>query len=94
MFARRQLFGTSGQMPRRFGLIVWSLCLVVLAAVLLTSAASAQTGSAQLTVNACQDQNADGVCTGSEAPLPGAEACLNDGSTCQPVPATFSALLP
>lgn len=46
-------------------------------------------------VQVCTDQNADGDCDdAADGPAPAAvEACLNDDSTCQPVPATFSGLV-
>lgn len=45
-----------------------------------------------ITVNACNDQNADGDCNDGEVLLvnAGVEACLNDTTLCQSVPATFT----
>ena len=52
----------------------------------------AQAGGGSLTVDACNDLDADGIC-GPGDPLPaGVEACLDDGSACQPVPAVFDSL--
>jgi hypothetical protein len=71
---------------------VVALMVTTAVLLLLTGTVSAQAGQGQITVKACQDQNADGYCTDNEQSLPGAEACLNDESTCQPVPATFTDL--
>ncbi|MBN1994259.1 MAG: hypothetical protein JW953_16295, partial [Anaerolineae bacterium] len=67
-----------------------ALLTAIILLLLLTGTAGAQAG--QITVNACQDQNADGICAAGEEPLLGAEACLNDETSCQPVPATFAGL--
>ena len=70
---------------------VWQTLLVLVAVLLLlTGTASAQAGG-QITVNACHDYNANGLCTDGEDMLLGAEACL-DATTCQAVPATFTNL--
>ncbi len=56
----------------------------------------AQAGSGDIDVNACYDQNANGLCAGDEMELAGGgvEACLEDSSGgmlgCLPVPAEFT----
>jgi hypothetical protein len=63
---------------------------------LSSGAVSAQTGTATLTVTACDDQNADGQCvvsSGTELPA-GVMVCLNDTANCLPAPAAFTQLVP
>jgi hypothetical protein len=82
------------QILQRCSMTYRVLTLIVATAGLLLwpGLANAQTGVGQITVSACQDQNADGHCSAGEGSLLGAEACLNDETTCQPVPATFTDL--
>jgi len=73
----------------------WALAAaLLLLGVLSSGVIYAQAGDASITVNACTDQNADGDCNDdadSDAP-PDVEACLNDDTMCQAVPATFTSL--
>ncbi|MFC1975175.1 hypothetical protein ACFLXQ_02105 [Chloroflexota bacterium] len=94
MFDAKGDFKGKRQILHRSSITFRVLTLLVTTAVFLLGAgpANAQTGLGQITVSVCQDQNADGHCTASEESLLGAEACLNDETTCQPVPATFTDL--
>ena len=73
----------------------WLLVIGLLFTVILSSSVIyAQAGSATITVNACTDQNADGDCSDDfdgVAPLD-VQACLDDDTNCQTVPATFTNL--
>ncbi len=91
----------NGIWQRKQSLCRWPILLqviifiTVVALVLVWAGpAVAQSGLGQIMVQACIDQNADGICTASETVLSGAEACLDDESTCQPLPATFTDLSP
>ena len=75
--------------------IKWSIVILTmfLLAMLPLGVVYAQDGGS-ITVNACYDQNADGDCDDPEdGPAPAeVEACLDDETTCLPVPATFTDL--
>ena len=72
----------------------WWIAIVVLALLTLVPLGAVYAQAGSITVNACTDQNADGDCddaTDSAAPA-GVEACLDDDTSCLPVPATFTSL--
>jgi hypothetical protein len=75
-------------------ILVISLLLLLIA--LPSGLVFAQATPGTLLINACTDQNADGECDDPvDGPAPaGVEACLNDNTNCQPVPATFTGLAP
>lgn len=81
-------------MKRRISTKLWAVGLsLLLLAGLTAGLVYAQTGGS-ITVEACVDQNADGDCddaVDNTAPAE-VEACLNDETTCEPVPATFTSL--
>ena len=71
----------------------WTIAAVLVLLVALSfGLVYAQTSS--ITVNACIDQNADGDCEDAEdvAAPEGVEACLDDETTCEAVPASFTGL--
>ncbi len=82
-------------MKNKFSTKWWMAAVgLVLLATLSYGLVYAQAGNGSITVNACYDQNADGDC---EDPEDGAapaevEACLDDDTNCQAVPATFTDL--
>ena len=82
-------------MKNIFSVKRWVVVLGLMLFVALSfGAVYAQTGDGTITVNACIDQNADGDCDDAvdSTPLSDVEACLNDDTTCMPVPATFDDL--
>ncbi len=85
-------------MERIFSRQKWAAAVIslLLLAGLSSGLVYAQAGQGTLTVNACTDQNANGECSDPvDGPAPAeVEACLNDDTNCQPVPATFTGLAP
>jgi DNA-binding beta-propeller fold protein YncE len=67
---------------------------LLLIAALSTGLIYAQAGTGAITVDACTDPNANGLCTDAvDEPAPAeVEACLDDETNCQPVPAVFDNL--
>jgi hypothetical protein len=81
-------------MKKNFSAKWWTVGLgLLLLGVLSFGLVYAQDGGS-ITVNACYDQDADGDCDDPEdGPAPAeVEACLDDETTCQAVPATFTDL--
>ncbi len=79
---------------KRLAKSILTLIGLILLLTPLLETSHAQTDGSTLTVNACRDQNANGLCTDSvdgSAPAE-VEACLNNTTNCQPVPATFTGL--